>query len=251
MAGVSYYFLHGYASIPVAISVGNLSSTFVDAVFRPLAGIGQVVVPTICIAAAGTSAWRRNRRAALVEHVTSSDAASSLEDMTWQEFETLVGESFRLRGYHVMDLGGSTPDGGIDLILMKGSETFLVQCKQWKAQAVTVEIVRELYGVMAARGAAGGFVVTSGRFTKDAIAFTQGRNLTLIDGPKLFDLIKRVQANRVAEAGTSKPKVITSTPSCPRCGATMVKREAKRGPNSGGTFWGCSSYPACRGTRPN
>ncbi len=33
---------------------------------------------------------------------------------------------------------------------------------------------------------------------------------------------------------------------CPKCGAGMVVREAKRGPNAGNTFWGCSTYPQCR-----
>jgi restriction system protein len=38
---------------------------------------------------------------------------------------------------------------------------------------------------MAAQQAAGGYVVTSGRFTKDAIAFAEGRNIELIDGEVL------------------------------------------------------------------
>jgi restriction system protein len=50
---------------------------------------------------------------------------------------------------------------------------------------VGVDVVRELYGVMAATGAAGGFVVTSGRFTEDAASFARGRNVMLVDGPKL------------------------------------------------------------------
>jgi DNA-binding helix-hairpin-helix protein with protein kinase domain len=37
---------------------------------------------------------------------------------------------------------------------------------------------------------------------------------------------------------------------CPSCGARMVRRTAKRGFNRGNTFWGCSRYPRCRGTRP-
>lgn len=37
-------------------------------------------------------------------------------------------------------------------------------------------------------------------------------------------------------------------PSCPACGSRMVKREAKRGTRAGGSFWGCSEYPKCRGT---
>ena len=58
-------------------------------------------------------------------------------------------------------------------------------CKQWKAFKVGVTVVRELYGVMAARGAAGGFVVTSGRFTEEATRFADDRNIRLIDGPSV------------------------------------------------------------------
>jgi restriction system protein len=75
-----------------------------------------------------------------------------------------------------------------------GTEKFLVQCKQWRAFKVGVDVVRELYGVMAARGATGGFVVTSGRFTEEAINFASGRNVTLVDGPKLFGLLQQARA---------------------------------------------------------
>lgn len=34
---------------------------------------------------------------------------------------------------------------------------------------------------------------------------------------------------------------------CPRCGAQMVKRQAKKGENAGSYFYGCSNYPKCRG----
>jgi restriction system protein len=50
--------------------------------------------------------------------------------MTWQEFELLVGEAFRQMGYKVTELGGSSPDDGVDLMLSKGSEKFLAQFKQ-------------------------------------------------------------------------------------------------------------------------
>lgn len=34
---------------------------------------------------------------------------------------------------------------------------------------------------------------------------------------------------------------------CPRCGATMVLRTAKKGDNAGKQFWGCTAFPKCRG----
>lgn len=38
-------------------------------------------------------------------------------------------------------------------------------------------------------------------------------------------------------------------PTCPRCGQAMVLRTARRGPNAGRQFWGCSGYPQCRATK--
>jgi DNA-binding helix-hairpin-helix protein with protein kinase domain len=40
-----------------------------------------------------------------------------------------------------------------------------------------------------------------------------------------------------------------STKSCPSCGGRMVRRQARRGRNAGGYFFGCAAYPRCRGTR--
>jgi restriction system protein len=40
-----------------------------------------------------------------------------------------------------------------------------------------------------------------------------------------------------------------SQPECPQCGKPMVRRTARRGPTAGSQFWGCSSYPDCRGIR--
>lgn len=39
-------------------------------------------------------------------------------------------------------------------------------------------------------------------------------------------------------------------PSCPKCSAPMVRRHAKAGPNAGEAFWGCSTFPKCRGIIP-
>ena len=34
---------------------------------------------------------------------------------------------------------------------------------------------------------------------------------------------------------------------CPKCGATMIRRKAAKGPNAGREFYGCSNYPKCKG----
>ena len=43
------------------------------------------------------------------------------------------------------------------------------------------------------------------------------------------------------------PTAPPTTPPCPKCGGTMVLRTARKGQNAGNQFWGCATYPACRG----
>jgi four helix bundle suffix protein len=38
--------------------------------------------------------------------------------------------------------------------------------------------------------------------------------------------------------------------SCPACSKALVLRTARKGPNAGSQFWGCSGYPECRATLP-
>ncbi len=38
----------------------------------------------------------------------------------------------------------------------------------------------------------------------------------------------------------------TPAPTCRLCGKPMALRTAKKGPNAGSQFWGCSGYPDCR-----
>ena len=38
-------------------------------------------------------------------------------------------------------------------------------------------------------------------------------------------------------------------PDCPRCGKPMALRTARKGPQAGSQFWGCSGYPGCKGTK--
>lgn len=256
LALVSFVFLHQLAK-PTSLQglqPGQMATAVVGSVIPSLAFIGQFLVPFVCLFGALGSFLRRQRREKLVANASQSKSADVLDGMSWREFEMLVGEAFRLQGYQVVERGGAGPDGGIDLVLSKGTEKFLVQCKQWKAFKVSVTVVRELYGVMAAKGAAGGFVVTSGRFTEDATAFASGRNIKLIDGNLLHGLIRQAKTARNAENGsfgainTSAPKPDTN-PACPVCGSSMTMRSAKRGANAGNMFWGCTTYPACKGTR--
>lgn len=42
----------------------------------------------------------------------------------------------------------------------------------------------------------------------------------------------------------------SDAPECPQCASPMRKRFPRNGSENSEPFWGCSKYPACRGTRP-
>lgn len=251
LALIAYFALHHYATAEIApvVSPGQMG-TFVASQFgKTLATFGQYLIPLALIIGAGISAYGRHKRTALFTDVQESSSASALNGMSWQEFEMLVGEAFRRKGYAVAETGGGA-DGGVDLALRKDGEKFLVQCKQWKAYKVGVTTIRELYGVMAAGGATGGFVVTSGVFTQDAKSFAEGRNIGLIDGSELTAMIKSAQQQRPPAAARPAPQsapAANANQDCPKCGGAMIKRIAKQGANAGKAFWGCSNFPQCRG----
>lgn len=250
LAVVSFFVLHNFAAIKVTASVkpGDMGNFVAKQMVVTFAFFGQFILPAALLIGAVISVIRNRKRDALIAKAQGNASAAGLNEMTWSEFEMLVGEYFRRKGYEVTETGGSGSDGGVDLELKKDKETFLVQCKQWRAYKVSVNTVRELYGVMAARGATGGFVVTSGRFTDGAMAFAAGRNIELIDGTALDTMIKSVHP--VPSAKVFRSIEIEQSPACPICNSIMIKRTAKRGATAGSQFWGCPKYPNCRGTLP-
>jgi len=254
LAPASYFLMHSWA-VRVAMDMATRPQ-ITSGLYYGLASAGQFLLPFVCLAGAAVSAWRRHRRKELADSVAAANAPDILGEISWREFEILVGEGFRRKGYQVEELGGGGADGGVDLVLRKAGEKHLVQCKQWRAYKVGVQVVRELYGVMAAEGAAGGFVVTSGRFTAEARAFAEGRNVRLMDGDSLFTLIRSAQSGEMSEPtraadqkpASNNPASTSQGPACPECAGAMVRRTARKGAHAGNSFWGCAAYPKCRGT---
>ena len=249
MALASYLLLHTLAeqAIQPATQSSQIGSMVTQTIGRTLAFYGQYLLPLLCLVGAAASAFKRHSRKQLLKRTTSNPAADAFNQMNWQQFERLVGEGFRRQGFQVKETGQAGPDGGVDLELRRGGELQLVQCKQWRAQRVGVDVVRELYGAMAARGAAGGFVVTSGHFTEDANHFATGRNVQLIDGAQLRALL--ASSDDPAGQPPAQTSSKSAPPDCPTCGKQMALRTAKRGPLAGCSFWGCTAYPRCHGTR--
>ncbi|MET1080685.1 MAG: restriction endonuclease [Pseudomonas sp.] len=262
LAVAAWFILHPIAiSQPAAVKdTQQLGQLVVGQMFRTLAMGGQYILPVAFgLGAIGSVIGRIRRRKLLFDVASATQPGKTLDGISWQQFELLVGEAFRRQGFTVSEQGGSGPDGGIDLILHKSGEKHLVQCKQWRALKVGVTVIREFFGVMAAEGAVGGYVVTSGTFTAEAKAFASGRNIHLVDNSELKRWIAAARSQTpkpavsapVSDPPTSAPASViqTAAPNCPICNSAMQQRTAKRGVNTGNLFWGCSTYPKCRGTQ--
>ena len=200
----------------------------------------------LCWIGAAASFFKSRHRKALLDTQTGLD---SLSAMDWRQFEMLVGEAFRRRGYQVEETGLGGADGGIDLILRKNGKTELVQCKQWRTRQVKVPTVREMWGLAAHHRANGVKIVCVGNYTADAAAFAEGKNIELINGSQLLELVRDVQADTrpgPTADDVSASHTANSQTLCPNCGSAMVLRKNR---NTGAQFWGCSNYPRCKGTR--
>lgn len=230
---------------------------FSHQLFRTLSSILQYLIPAIFCLGAATSFFSRLERRMLFKQVHGEQI--TVAQLSWKEFELLVGEAFRQRGYTVAETGDGA-DGGVDLVLTKSGERYLVQCKHWKSGArVSVMVVRELLGVMTSQKAKGGFVVASGGFTKDAEEFAQKNGINLTGRDELNRMIQTAQTSIKNHRNLTTPQTLPTepkapptkpslSPTCPICNADMVKRIATRGSNRGSEFWGCSRFPKCRGT---
>jgi len=255
LAAISYFGLHSVASkgMPHG-SPGDLSTTIRTGLFYTLAALGQYALPFVFGIGAVGSIIGTVRRKKLHSDVSSGN--KMVADISWQEFELLIGEYFRRQGFSVQETG-SGADGGIDLILKKEFATYVVQCKHYKVYKVGVKPVRELLGVMASCGAAGGYVVTSGQFTGDAISFARSNNIDLIDGKALRKILRATpkpsrqpQTSPIDPIPTNNNVRKDNSPVCPKCGNPLVVRVARKGSRAGQKFWGCTKFPDCRFTKP-
>ena len=63
-------------------------------------------------------------------------------------------------------------------------------------------------------------------------------------------LVERQRKDRTDQTDpTDRTDPKTKAPNCPLCGQPLVVRTARKGAHAGAQFWGCSAFPACKGTR--
>lgn len=87
------------------------------------------------------------------------------------------------------------------------------------------------------------------------IRYIKSKTKEVLSAVQVMEITKKIENGRL------KPSLKTNRDhvdhlkkksqdnACPKCGKAMVLREAKRGANAGNKFWGCSTYPKCKGIR--
>jgi len=186
------------------------------------------------------------RQAAALANVdTRAWSALLLKQLEWRRFEELCVAYFEAAGY-VASIAPSATQAGVDIHLTaKGAErpTLLVQCRAWDAYRIGVKALRELRAAMTGASLEEGMLVTSGRFTPEAVAFARQNNVALVDGAGLLERITALPPEQVLALLKFATQGDFLTPTCPRCSLKMISRRSTK---EGRQYWGCRNYPRCK-----
>lgn len=226
-----------------------LENQIMHMILQAMSGIAHFIALFLLVPAPLSYLKQREKS----KRLDAQKGIETIRALSWRQFEELVGEAYRRRGYTVIENESAGADGGVDLRLRKDGVIHLVQCKQWRSQKVGVSIVREMFGVLTSEKAASMSIITSGMFTQEAKSFAQGKAIDLVDGTQLQQMVSQVQSSPPPITVKTKQKVesqLQSQQACPKCGSGLVLRIAKKGENAGNQFFGCSAFPKCRHTEP-
>ena len=201
-----------------------------------------------------SSKQKRNTRSSAQKKSGNDSNSNTLSDINSSELEDFVHRIFKQRGYTVTEIPEGAYDGA-NLELQRNDESTYVQYKDGKEQQVDVTTIGELYVAMEFAGVKHGIAITTGDFTAEALDFSLGKSLMLINGTDLSQMIDALppasdtntQETSEESAEPVKQEMPELDPLCPICSQKMIKRTAKKGKNKGNTFCGCSKFPGCRG----
>lgn len=130
----------------------------------------------------------------------------NFDDMNGYQFEDYIETLLKNMGFIVRNVGYSN-DGGIDLIAEYKKPIFqgkyIVQCKKWN-ENVGQPPIRDLYGVTVSEGANKGILITTSDFTQQAREFAEGKNIELINGVELRQLVNVYKNDENAQNDVSQ-----------------------------------------------
>jgi len=151
-------------------------------------GVGTVII-SIWLIIIYFASLKRRRDFEKVREINALQALSP------GEFEELVTETFRRQG-HRAKIAGKTGDHGVDVRVSAGNgEKWVVQCKRYKG-SVGEPVVRDLYGTLLHEKAHRASIVTSGRFSRQAMAWAEGKPIDLYDREMFLEILHKLQKKK-------------------------------------------------------
>lgn len=167
----------------------------------------------------------------------------ALRALEWKRFESLCSKYFEIGGFQSQTVRYGA-DGSIDMKLYKtdpGQPLAVVQCKSWNVYTIGVKEVRELLALMAKEKTGRGIYITTGTFTKDALAATGDHPVQLLDGDGFLRKIQALPQDKQDALLKHAFDGDFRTPTCPSCGTKMTTRAGENGPS-----WSCINFPRCK-----
>jgi restriction system protein len=208
---LAYFGLHDLAARGLAPGQGP--GTHAGHVLRALFGLAQWLIPAALIAVAAQRWWRARH---LRPGLTADPVGTALGDLAPSDFEALVAEVFQKLGYLVSESAGGYSGGRRELLLDRAVApaeriggrgaspiSAVAHIRYWQAWRIGATEVRELTAAMSARGAARGFLVVPGEFTRDARHAAEGNSVEMIDGASLRALVEAGRGGSPTPASSS------------------------------------------------
>ena len=112
----------------------------------------------------------------------------ALANLRWREFATIVGQAMQQRG--LRDAVQGHEHGSEQMMMTDGDSLWLLSCKHGMAYQLGASSVEELASAMHLAGARNGILLTEGRAGRDALTAAAGYGIEVIDGRRLWHLLK-------------------------------------------------------------
>jgi hypothetical protein len=133
---------------------------------------------------------RLERKRARAEHLRQIRLPQYLLQMDPERFEELVGELYESMGFKV-EVTRYQGDHGVDAFVTgEDGKVGAVQAKRYDG-TVGEGLLRNLYGAMHHYNADFCEMVTTGRFTRGARRWAEGKPINLVDGDRLRELVEK------------------------------------------------------------
>jgi restriction system protein len=176
-----------WISLSIAVAIGLVARALLPSEYFLFGAMGGF--PFLVIAA--ITAWRQFS-APSTAHVPAT--LEQIGAMSWRDFSAALERALGREGFEVRRLDSAAAD----FELLKTGRTVLLSGKRWKAARLGLEPFQALEAARRARDAGSCICVTTGEVTANARQFAAAKQIRVIEGMELAQLLKPVLAAQKA-----------------------------------------------------